>query len=73
MSFPLKELRDLLAPQRRTQPGVVVAIVLGQARVATHNGAIMARYSGKLSVGDRVLIENGFASLTITPSKVYNV
>lgn len=73
MSFPLQELRKLFAPQDTTLRGTVVSVSDGFARVATKNGLVVARYTGAVSPNDRVLVSNGFASLTAKPSQVHSV
>jgi len=60
MSFALKEISDLLALREGTA-GVVVQIGDGTVRVATPSGAITARTTGHIAVGDRVTVRNGFA------------
>lgn len=61
MSFALKELSDLLAPPT-VEVGLVVGVEGPVLRVATGRGAIRARASEPMAVGDRVRIQNGFAT-----------
>lgn len=60
MSFPLKELSRLLAPESGVI-GVVVGFNGALVRIATEKGAVMARTLDQLAVGDRVVIRQGLA------------
>lgn len=60
MTFPLKELTRLLS-QDATVVGSVVSIDGVLVRVATERGMVLARTLDVLSVGDRVLLQNGVA------------
>ncbi len=61
MSFALKELSDLLAPQP-VQIGVVVSVDGPLLRLATGRGVIRARAFEPMAVGERVRIQNGVAT-----------
>lgn len=61
MTFALKELTRLLAPEGSVV-GSVVSLEGTLVRVATERGAVTARTLDTLRVGDRVLIKNGIAS-----------
>jgi len=60
MTFALNELTRLLAPDQ-TLVGSVTGIEGVMVRVATAQGAVMARTLDALSVGDRVRVKNGMA------------
>lgn len=72
MSFALKELSGLLAPDT-TLLGSVVAIAGAVVQVATPRGAMTARTLDALQVGDRVLVRNGMASRAPVAKQSYPV
>ena len=72
MSFALKELSRLLAPEQ-TVIGVVVGIDGAVVRVATERGAVTARTLDVVTVGDRVQIKNGIASKAPVAKQVFPV
>ena len=72
MSFALKELSRLLAPEQ-TVIGVVVGIDGSVVRVATERGAVTARTLDALVVGDRVQIKNGIATKAPVAKQVFPV
>lgn len=72
MSFPLAELRRLLAPTD-VLVGTVVAIDGDVARIATSRGAIRARAVARLAVGDRVRVEQGVALRAPVAREVFAV
>lgn len=61
MSFALKELTRLLAPDTNVV-GAVIEVKGALVRVATERGAVSARTLDSLLVGERVLIKNGIAT-----------
>jgi len=72
MTFPLKELSRLLA-QDAAVVGSVVHVDGTRVRVATERGAVMARTLDGLTVGDRVLIQNGIAIKAPVAQQVFPV
>lgn len=72
MSFPIKELARLLAPDTALL-GAVVAVDGGTVRVATERGAMTARTLDSLAVGDRVWVKNGIASRAPVARQSYPV
>lgn len=72
MTFPLQEIRRLLAPDTALL-GSVVGLEGTLARVATERGAVMARSLDVLAVGDRVLVRNGLATRAPVARKSYPV
>ena len=72
MTFPLKALSRLLAPES-SEIGSVVAIEDGVIRVATARGAVLARTVDALVVGDRVQVRNGMATKSPVARQVYPV
>ena len=72
MTFALKELTRLLAPDRAVV-GSVVGIQGPLIRVATERGAVMARTLDALVVGDRVLIRNGLATKAPVAQQIFPV
>ena len=72
MTFPLKELARLLAPDAALL-GPVVGIDGTFVRVATERGAVLARSLDALAVGDRVLIRNGIATRAPVARQSYPV
>ena len=72
MSFALKELSRLLAPDQ-TVVGAVVGIDGAVVRVATERGAVTARTLDVVTVGDRVQIKNGIASKAPVAKQVFPV
>lgn len=72
MTFPLNRLSALLAKNKPT-PGVVTGFSGGFVVVATSNGAAHARYSGRLAVGDRVVVSAGVAERSQPAREVYQV
>lgn len=61
MTFALKELARLLVPDQ-TLVGSVAGIEGAMIRVATAQGAVVARTLDALAIGDRVLVKNGLAT-----------
>jgi hypothetical protein len=72
MTFPLKALKRLLAPES-SEVGSVVAIEASVIRVATARGAVMARTVDTLAVGDRVQVRNGMAIKSPVARQIYPV
>ena len=72
MSFALKELTRLLAPDQ-TVVGAVVGIDGAVVRVATERGAVTARTLDAVAVGDRVQIKNGIATKAPVAKQVFPV
>lgn len=72
MSFALKELTRLLAPEQ-TVVGAVVGIDGAVVRVATERGAVTARTLDAVTVGDRVQIRNGIATKAPVAKQVFPV
>ncbi len=72
MTFPLKELARLLAPNVALL-GSVVGVEGTTIRVATERGAVLARSLDVLAVGDRVLIRNGIATRAPVARQSYPV
>jgi hypothetical protein len=72
MSFALKELSRLLAPEQ-TVIGAVVGIDGAVVRVATERGAVTARTLDVVTVGDRVQIKNGIAIKAPVARQVFPV
>lgn len=72
MSFALKELTRLLAPDASVL-GSVVGLDSKVVRVATERGAVTARTLDTLAVGDRVLIKNGIATRAPVAHQSYPV
>jgi len=72
MTFALKELYRLLAPEQ-TVVGAVVGIEGAVVRVATERGAVTARTLDALAVGDRVQIKNGIATKAPVAKQVFPV
>ena len=72
MSFALKELSRLLAPEQ-TVIGAVVGIDGSVVRVATERGAVTARTLDAVAVGDRVQIKSGIASKAPVAKQVFPV
>jgi hypothetical protein len=72
MTFPLKALTRLLAPESAAI-GSVVAIEGSVIRVATARGAVMARAADALVVGDRVQVRNGMATKSPVARQIYPV
>jgi hypothetical protein len=72
MSFPIKELARLLAPDTALL-GSVVAIDAAIVRVATERGAVTARTLDALAVGERVWVKNGIATRAPVARQSYPV
>ena len=72
MSFALKELSRLLAPDAPVV-GAVVGIDGAVVRVATERGAVTARTLDAVAVGDRVQIKSGIASKAPVAKQVFPV
>lgn len=72
MTFPLKALTRLLAPES-SEIGSVVAIEGSVIRVATARGAVLARTVDALVVGDRVQVRNGVATKSPVARQFYPV
>lgn len=72
MTFPLKALTRLLAPES-SEVGSVVGVEGSVIRVATARGAVMARTVDTLVVGDRVQIRNGMATKSPVARQIYPV
>jgi ribosomal protein L35AE/L33A len=72
MTFALKELTRLLAPEQ-TVVGAVVGIDGAVVRVATERGAVTARTLDAVTVGDRVQIKNGIATRAPVARQVFPV
>jgi len=72
MTFPLKALTRLLAPES-SEIGSVVAIEGSVIRIATARGAVLARTVDALVVGDRVQVRNGMATKAPVARQVYPV
>lgn len=72
MTFPLQEIRRLLA-QDQALVGSVVSLEGALARVATERGAVTARSLDILAVGDRVLVRNGLATRAPVARNIYPV
>lgn len=72
MSFPIKELARLLAPDTALL-GSVVAVEGTTIRVATERGAVTARSLDALAVGDRVWVRNGIATRAPVARQFYPV
>jgi ribosomal protein L35AE/L33A len=72
MSFALKELTRLLAPEQ-TVVGAVVGIDGAVVRVATERGAVTARTLDAVTVGDRVQIKNGIATRAPVARQIFPV
>ena len=67
-AFPLHELAGLLAT-RQAMMGVVVDVTEHGAVVATADGAVTARYTVPLAVGDRVCVRSGVAE-AVPPARM---
>lgn len=61
MSYPLKELSQLLAKES-VMSGIVLEVNNASVKVATSQGAAMTRTLDTLKIGDRVLVKNGMAT-----------
>ena len=72
MTFPLKALTQLLAPES-AEMGSVVGIQGSLIRIATARGAVMARTVDVLAVGDRVQVRNGIATKSPVARQAYPV
>jgi hypothetical protein len=72
MTFPLKALTRLLAPES-SEIGSVVAIEGSVIRVATARGAVLARTVDALVVGDRVQVRHGMATKSPVARQIYPV
>lgn len=72
MSFALKELSRLLAPEQ-TVIGAVVGIDGSVVRVATERGAVTARTLDAVAIGDRVQIKSGIATKAPVARQVFPV
>ena len=72
MTFPLKALTQLLAPES-AEMGSVVGIQGSLIRIATARGGVMARTVDALAVGDRVQVRNGIATKSPVARQVYPV
>lgn len=72
MSFALKELSRLLAPEQ-TAIGAVVGIDGSVVRVATERGAVTARTLDTVAIGDRVQIKSGIATKAPVARQVFPV
>ncbi len=72
MTFPLKALTQLLAPDA-AEMGSVVGIQGSLIRIATARGAVMARTVDTLAVGDRVQVRNGIATKSPVARQAYPV
>jgi hypothetical protein len=72
MSFALKELTRLLAPDANVV-GSVIGIDGVLIRIATERGAVTARTLDALAIGDRVLTKNGTASKAPVARQSYPV
>ena len=72
MSFALKEITRLLAPEQMVV-GAVVGIDGAVLRVATERGAVTARTLDAVAVGDRVQIKNGIAIKAPVAKQVFPV
>lgn len=72
MSFALKELSRLLAPEQ-TVVGAVVGIDGSVVRVATERGAVNARTLDAVAIGDRVQIKSGIATKAPVARQVFPV
>lgn len=72
MSFALKEITRLLAPEQMAV-GAVVGIDGAVLRVATERGAVTARTLDAVAVGDRVQIKNGIAIKAPVAKQVFPV
>jgi len=72
MTFPLKVLTQLLAPES-AEMGSVVGIQGSLIRIATARGAVMARTVDVLAVGDRVQVRNGIATKSPVARQAYPV
>ena len=72
MSFALKEITRLLAPEQMVV-GAVVGIDGSVLRVATERGAVTARTLDAVAVGDRVQIKNGIAIKAPVAKQVFPV
>jgi hypothetical protein len=72
MTFALKELARLLAPQE-TRLGVVVALEGKQVRVASERGVMTVQAIDALAVGERVLVRSGLATRAPSALQSYPV
>lgn len=72
MTFALKELSRLLAPEQ-TVVGAVVGIDGVVVRVATERGAVTSRTLDAVAIGDRVQIKNGIATKAPVARQVFPV
>ncbi len=72
MTFALKELARLLAPQE-TRLGVVVALEGKQVRVASERGVMTVQAIDALTIGERVLVRNGLATRAPSAGQSYPV
>lgn len=72
MSFALKEITRLLAPEQ-TVVGAVVGIDGSVVRVATERGAVTARTLDAVAIGDRVQIKSGIATKAPVAKQVFPV
>lgn len=73
MTFPLHELRDLIAPVKAATFGVCVSISNGMAKVATESGPVTATAGPGVRTGARVRIEGGTAQLAPAAIATYQV
>lgn len=72
MSYPLKELSQLLA-QENTALGVVLEIDNATVKLATSQGAVTARTLDPLKIGDRVVVRNGIATQAPVATRAFYV
>jgi len=72
MTFALKELTRLIAPQESVV-GVVVGVDGSVVRVATERGAVTARSLEALTVGMRIQIKNGIATRLPVAKQIFPV
>lgn len=69
-SYPLRELRSLLADTTPTR-GVIVRVIRSTAEVATPTGLQRAKLREVLEVGTTVDLRNGWAEPAAVPTAVY--
>lgn len=72
MSYPLKELSQLLAKES-VVAGIVLEVNNAAVKAATSQGAVMARTLDTLKAGDRVVLRNGMATRAPTASATFPV